>query len=48
LLTALKQGELEKLTLTTVDERSIKSFSITSYDLWKFWRAAKPLATYAT
>ena len=47
LLKSLKQGELEKLTLTTVDERSIKSFSITSYDLWKFWRAAKPLATYA-
>jgi hypothetical protein len=48
LLTALKQGELEKLTLTTVGERSIKSFSITSYDLWRFWRAARPLATYAS
>lgn len=48
LLMALKQGELEKLTITTIDDRSCKNFSISSHDLWKFWRAAKPLTTYAT
>ena len=48
LLIALKQGKLEKLTITTIDDRSSKNFSITSHDLWKFWRAAKPLTTYAT
>ena len=47
LLAALKQGKLEQLTLTVISERGDKNFTMTRDDLWKFWRAVKPLATYA-
>jgi len=47
LLIALKQGKLDQLTLTAIDERGGKNFTITRDELWKFWRTAKPLATYA-
>ncbi|MEK6707511.1 MAG: phosphoglycerate mutase [Pseudomonadota bacterium] len=47
LLIALKQGRLDQLTLTAIDERGSKNFTITRDDLWKFWRAAKPLVTYS-
>ena len=46
-LAALKQGKLEQLTLTVVSEQGDKSFTVTRDDLWKFWRAAKPLVTYS-
>lgn len=45
-LAALKQGKLEQLTITVVSEHGDKSFTVTRDDLWKFWRTAKPLATY--
>jgi hypothetical protein len=43
----LKQGKLEQLTLAIVSEHGDKNFTVTRDDLWKFWRAAKPLAAYA-
>jgi hypothetical protein len=47
LLAALKQGRLDRLTLTTFSEYGSKDFTLTRDDLWKFWRTVKPLSTYA-
>lgn len=47
LLAALKQGKLDQLTLTAMGGDRNRNFTVSRGDLWKFWRAAKPLSTYA-
>lgn len=45
LLAMLREGELARLTLHLAGE-SVSSFSVTSRDLYKFWRRARPLESY--
>jgi len=46
LLAGLKQGRINQLTITTMGEHDTRNFTVTRSDLWKFWRAARPLSTY--
>jgi len=46
LYAAVQEGEINKLTLTTLNENFTRSFTITRKDLWKFWSTTKPLSTY--
>jgi len=48
LYAALKQGHINTLTITALNETGAWDFSITRTNLWKFWLPAKPLLAYAT
>lgn len=48
LLTALKEGTIDHLTITALNEYSSQQdFMITRSNLWKFWLAAKPFPSFA-
>ncbi len=47
LYTALKNGKINQLTITTSNEIASLDFLITRADLWKFWRFSKPLFTHS-
>ena len=44
---ALKEGKINQLTITALNEISSRDFSLTRSDLWKFWRITKPLPLYS-
>lgn len=48
LLAGLKQGRINQLTVTTIGEHGASNFTVNRGDLWKFWRASRPLSTYIT
>ncbi|MCH9639237.1 MAG: phosphoglycerate mutase [Betaproteobacteria bacterium] len=48
LYAALKQGDINMLTITALNETGTWDFSITRTNLWKFWLPRKPLLAYAT
>lgn len=48
LLAGLKQGRINRLTITAIGEHGSRNFSVNRGDLWKFWRTQKPLYAYAT
>lgn len=43
---ALKNGKINQLTITALNETSSQRFEITRSDLWKFWRITKPLPVH--
>jgi hypothetical protein len=45
--TALKQGKINQLTITALDETSTRNFTLTRSNLWKFWLITKPLSVYS-
>lgn len=48
LLTALKEGTIDHLTITALSEYSSQQdFTITRSNLWKFWLTAKPFPSFA-
>ena len=48
LLAGLKQGRLDQLAITAIGEHGTRNFTVSRGDLWKFWRASRPLSTYIT
>ena len=46
LFIALQKGEINKFTLTSLNENSIRNFTLSRKNLWKFWRVTKPLSIY--
>jgi hypothetical protein len=48
LYTALKQGNINMLTITALNETGAWDFSITRSNLWRFWLPTKPFLAYAT
>lgn len=47
LLSALRQGQLARLTLVTLGEHESCRFTLTRADLLKLWRRRQPLSAYA-
>ena len=47
LYTAIKNGKVSRLTITTSNEIASHDFVITRSDLWKFWLLSKPLYTHS-
>ncbi len=47
LYTAIKNGKIKQLTITTSNESASHDFVITRSDLWKFWLFSKPLFTHS-
>jgi len=47
ILNALKKGEINQLTITSISETSLQDFVIKRSNLWKFWLLARPLMFYA-
>ena len=47
LFAAMKNGNIAQLTITTLNDKSIKNFVMTQRSLWKFWIRARPLSNYA-
>ncbi len=45
--TALKEGKINQLSITALNEASPRDFSLTRSDLWKFWRITKPLSIHS-
>lgn len=45
--TALQKGEINKLTLTSLNKNAIRNFTLSRKNLWKFWRVTRPLSIYA-
>jgi len=48
LYNALKQGKINMLTITALNENGAWEFSTTRTNFWKFWLLMKPLSAYAT
>ncbi len=44
---ALRQGKINQLTITALDETSTRNFTLTRSNLWKFWLITKPLSIYS-
>lgn len=44
---ALKKGEINQLTITSIGETSLQNFVIRRSNLWKFWLLTRPLMFYA-
>ncbi|HET7158064.1 MAG TPA: hypothetical protein VFI62_03650, partial [Burkholderiales bacterium] len=47
LLTALRHGDITRLTLVTLGEQATCRFTLTRSTLLKFWRRARPLWSFA-
>lgn len=48
LYTALRNGKIKQLTISTSNEVASHDFAITRSDLWKFWLISKSLFTHGT
>lgn len=46
LYTALKRGQINRLTLTAIGENTARDFTVTRNNLWKFWNLVKPFSSY--
>lgn len=46
--TMLRQGEVDQLTLTSVENKEARNFTIRRSDLRKFWRRPKSISAFAT
>jgi hypothetical protein len=47
LMEMLRQGEIDQVILTSLDNKRARNFIVRRNDLRKFWRRPKPFATYA-
>jgi hypothetical protein len=47
LWTMLRQGEVDQVTLTSLENKKARNFIVRRSDLRKFWRRPKPVGTYA-
>ena len=45
---ALKENQISQLTLTAIEKNSVKNFTVTQRNLWKFWNRIKPFSSYLT
>ncbi|WON72789.1 phosphoglycerate mutase [Nitrosospira sp. Is2] len=43
----LKQGEIDQVTLTSLENKKVRNFAVRRSDLRKFWRRPKAIAMYA-
>jgi hypothetical protein len=43
----LKQGEIDQVTLTSLENKKVRNFTVRRSDLRKFWRRPKAIAMYA-
>ncbi len=43
---AIKNGDISQLTLTTIHQDTALNFTLSSADLWKFWRSKRPISSY--
>lgn len=46
-LKALQAGQLQRLELLALQENELHRYTVTRGDMWKLWRAVRPLARYA-
>ncbi len=46
LFVAIQKGNLNTLTITSTNENTTRNFTISRKNLWRFWRATKPLSIY--
>lgn len=42
---AIKSGRVQQLTITTIHHDVLLNFTLTSADLWKFWRLKRPISS---
>lgn len=47
LYAALKQGKINQLTITALNETSAQNFTLTRSNLWKFWLMTNPISSYS-